>query len=422
MRKFYISFFAILLSIIMSASVFATSLNDAKKELDEISKNIKETKNELNEVKEEQDNVRKQLDEIEKELEAKEKELATVEKKLAQTQAELDNVRQELAETEEELLKTQERLEQLKTELDEATRKAEEQEQLNAERLRAMYMNSTSSYLKLLLEAKSLNDLLNRIDMIIQMVTYDQQVFDKMVEYRNEVEEKTFACARQEEQITQIKNEIENKKVLLEQKEKEIKDTKNKIKKQKAAIEAAQNEKEALLNQLSEEEAKVRRELEQMEKESKELEKLIKELTKKSQSSNPPNKNGYVWPAPGYTHITSPFGYRVHPITKQYKMHKGIDISGSDISNKPAVAAADGTVILSQYYGTYGYCVIIDHGGGISTLYAHGWSTTVSAGQKVKRGDTVLKIGSTGSSTGPHLHFEVRKNGEPVNPLNYVSP
>ena len=422
MKKFYITFFALLLAISIPITAFATSLNDAKKELNDVNKEIKDTKNKLHEVKEEQDNVRKQLDNIEKDLEAKEEELATVESRLVQVQSELETVQKELKDTEEELLRTQERLEQLKAELEEANNKAKEQEELNAVRVRAMYMNSPSSYLELLLEAKSLNDLLNRVDMIIQMVNYDQQVFDKLQEYRDEVEQKKIECEEQEKQITECKNEIENKKALLEQKKNEIKATKEKINQQKAAIQASQNEKESLLSQLSAEEAKVRKELEQMEKESKELERLIKELTKKSENKNPPSKGGYMWPAPGYTHISSPFGYRVHPITKQYKLHKGIDISGSNISNKSAVAAADGTVILSQYYGTYGYCVIVDHGGGISTLYAHGWSTTVSVGQKVKKGDTVLKIGSTGSSTGPHLHFEVRKDGTPVNPLNYVSP
>jgi murein DD-endopeptidase MepM/ murein hydrolase activator NlpD len=117
-----------------------------------------------------------------------------------------------------------------------------------------------------------------------------------------------------------------------------------------------------------------------------------------------------TWPAPGYYTITSPFGWRIHPITHDKRYHTGNAISGAGINKTKAIAAADGTVIMAQRYGGYGNAVIIDHGGGITTLYGHGSSLKVSVGQKVKKGDTVLLIGSTGNSTGPHLHFAVGRN------------
>ena len=231
----------------------------------------------------------------------------------------------------------------------------------------------------------------------------------------------------------------------MEQKEQEIQTSKNQIARQKQEIQNAQNEKETLIDQLSEEEARILEELDQMEKDSKALEKKIRELTKAAEekrkaeeakkatsrggssdddnSSNKNSSSGMIWPVPGFTHISSYYGMRFHPIHKRNKMHTGIDISGGgrNIRNQPAVAAADGVVILAQYYGGYGNTVIIDHGDGIATLYAHGNSISVSVGQTVKQGDTVLKIGTTGTSTGNHLHFEVRKNGSHTNPLNYVS-
>ena len=126
-----------------------------------------------------------------------------------------------------------------------------------------------------------------------------------------------------------------------------------------------------------------------------------------------------AWPVPGHTLITSPYSMRVHPITGVYKLHTGVDISapiGADF-----IATADGVVTKANYNGAYGNMVMIDHGGGISTLYAHGSEILVQVGQVVKRGEPVLKVGSTGYSTGPHAHFEVRINGVPTNPMDYIT-
>ena len=445
LKKRYIFIFAILLVMCMSVTAFASSLSEAQKELKSISKNINKAEEKLDQVKTEKEEVRNQLDELEKKILQKEQELAEIESKLKQTQSELDNVKEELVKTEEELTKTQEELELLRNQLEEAIRKEKEQEKLNAERLKVMYMNSSTSYLEIIIESKSLNDLINRIDMITQMISYDLKVIDEMQRYRQEVDMKKTQCEEKEREIQNCKIEIERNKALLEEKEAEIQATKNRISKQKKEIQATQNEKEVLLEKLSAEERKVREELEQMERESLELERIIREFQEKARAEEEARKNkensnnnnnnnndstsrgdkpsssSLIWPVPGYSYISSYYGYRTHPIYGDRRLHKGIDIAGSGINGKPAVAAADGVVILSQFYGTYGNAVIIDHGNGISTLYAHGSSRTVSVGQEVKRGDTVLRIGSTGVSKGPHLHFEVHVNGTRVNPLDYVN-
>ena len=126
-----------------------------------------------------------------------------------------------------------------------------------------------------------------------------------------------------------------------------------------------------------------------------------------------------AWPVPGYTKISSPYGMRTHPITKIYKLHTGVDISAPMGAN--FVAANDGVVVKAEYNIAYGKMVVIDHGGGISTLYAHGSEILVEVGQTVKRGDAILKVGSTGYSTGPHAHFEVRINGVTTDPLPYIT-
>jgi murein DD-endopeptidase MepM/ murein hydrolase activator NlpD len=126
-----------------------------------------------------------------------------------------------------------------------------------------------------------------------------------------------------------------------------------------------------------------------------------------------------AWPVPGYTTITSKYGMRTHPITGVYKLHSGVDISAPTGTN--FIAAADGVVTKATYNTAYGNMVMIDHGGGISTLYAHGSEIMVQVGQEVKKNDVVLKVGSTGYATGPHAHFEVRINGSTVEPLDYIT-
>ncbi|HOB21124.1 MAG TPA: peptidoglycan DD-metalloendopeptidase family protein, partial [Candidatus Atribacteria bacterium] len=309
-------------------------------------------------------------------------------------------------------------LEAVKQDLEDAKMAAKEQEELMAERLRVMYMDKNTSYLELLFESKSLNDFFVKLDMIKQMIAYDNQVLQDMNKTREDIEQKKRDCEYKTRDIELRKTQIEDKKAYLEQKKREINNERTLVSRQKASIETDQQEKERLLKELEKEKARISKELDELERLSKELEKKIKELTEKSKEIY---AGGIMaWPAPGYSHISSDYGYRIHPITKKYKMHTGIDIAGSNIYGKSAIAAADGVVILAQYYRGYGNTVIIDHGSGITTLYAHGSAIKVRVGQKVKKGDPVLAIGSTGNSNGPHLHFEVRINGAHTSPWPYL--
>ena len=143
----------------------------------------------------------------------------------------------------------------------------------------------------------------------------------------------------------------------------------------------------------------------------------ITELLRTASVGHPASGSGVLsWPVNGV--VTSPFGYRIHPIFHVRKLHTGVDLhAGMGVSIH---AAGAGTVVSAGWRGGYGKCVVVDHGGGLATLYAHQSQILVSVGQKVKRGEVIGKVGSTGYSTGPHLHFEVRVNGSPVNPLNYL--
>lgn len=132
-----------------------------------------------------------------------------------------------------------------------------------------------------------------------------------------------------------------------------------------------------------------------------------------------PNELGFIFPSPYTSNITSDFGYRIHPITKVKKLHAGVDIAKENIQNTPVLAAKKGTVTYSGWINGYGNVIIINHDNGIQTRYAHLNSIGVSVNQKVEAGQVIGKVGSTGDSTGPHLHFEIRVNGTPYDPLQF---
>ncbi|HEY7564620.1 MAG TPA: peptidoglycan DD-metalloendopeptidase family protein [Acidimicrobiia bacterium] len=182
-----------------------------------------------------------------------------------------------------------------------------------------------------------------------------------------------------------------------------------------AALAAAQEEAravQALLDSIRRDIAAAEQHKDGLEADAERLEAEIAAL----QSSDGEAPGVLSWPLNGA--VTSPFGYRVHPILGVRKLHTGIDIDGS--TGQPITAAADGEVILAETYGGYGRAVVIDHGGGMATLYAHQSRMAVSAGQTVVRGEVIGYVGCSGSCTGPHLHFEVRLDGVPVDPLQYL--
>jgi murein DD-endopeptidase MepM/ murein hydrolase activator NlpD len=204
------------------------------------------------------------------------------------------------------------------------------------------------------------------------------------------------------------KEELELKAAEAERLQKEAEAAKDYLsvsrREQETALEANKRYQDDLMEQM-----------EQLEKDSKELEAKIRELQRN-------NTNGVVgsisvWPTPGYTYITSPFSIRKHPITGVVKQHTGVDIGAANLSK--IVATGTGTVILAGWYGAYGNAVILDHGNSVSSLYGHMSSMAVKNGDTVLAGQTIGYVGSTGYSTGPHLHFEIRIDGVSTDPMAY---
>ncbi len=313
----------------------ASNIDKKKQQLKEVKEEIKNTEEQLEEVKQQQSEVTARLQDIEKQLIKKE---------------------QELYKLEEELQSTQDKLESTRKELERAIEEAENQEKLMADRIRAIYMNGVPSYLELLLEAKSINEFLDRMSMVQQLIAFDVQVLDQMKQYKDEVDKKRSELEELEQSLIQKRQAVATQKAEIEQKKKE------------------QN---SLLQQLKEQQERYERDLEELERTSKELEKTIQQLLKqleeqrKKQAKSRGNGSTgskytggiLAWPVPGFYTITSSFGYRVHPIYGTRKFHTGIDIgsnAGQSIYGQSFVAGADGTVIFAGWYGGYGNCVIIE--------------------------------------------------------------
>lgn len=356
----------------------ASSLEQKKQELSEVNSQLKERKQQLRE------NIKQQQD-IVKELDSIEQDIAQISSELEQYEQDLSELQQSIAELEPVLQEKEEAL-QVKTEI------------LN-QRLRDIYKQGNLSYLEVLLDSTSMSDFLTRLDFLKRLMQNDVKLVKETAAERDELAKQKQDLEEKKEQVISLKRATELKKNTLAARSQEREDTLKRLQADKAAYERA---------------------IEQLEATSRQITLMIQQYqsrTNNSSNSSMPKGNGsMIWPASGP--ITSGFGGRVHPITGVYKQHTGIDIGASYGSS--VLAADGGTVIYAGWMSGYGNTVIIDHGGGISTLYGHMSSILVSSGSGVSQGQVIGKVGSTGLSTGPHLHFEVRINGNPTNPLAYL--
>ncbi len=265
-------------------------------------------------------------------------------------------------------------------------------------RLRFSYEQGTASYLELILDSESMTDFLSSMDRVRSIMDFDKSLMDELAAQLKLLEdERTILTNTLEEQKT-LEASLSTKKIDLEDQKKKA---------------------DQYITQLQADEKAYAAEYEKAKKAEKEANNQIEKLLAERQKSENQQYWGgdFIWPVPkNITRISSYFGWRILWGRSDY--HLGIDIpaaSGTDI-----YASNGGTVVTATWHYSYGYYVLIDHGGGYATLYAHNSRLLVKAGDKVEQGDVIAKMGTTGSSSGNHLHFEVRVNGKVQNPLNYV--
>ncbi len=328
------------------------------------------------------ESLQEQMEEVEKEKAEVSSEMEELTTKIETSEAEVEEIQQNISAKESEISETESEIQQLKADMQ------ERQDGLNA-RLRTMYKNGSVGYLDVLLGSGSISEFLNNLEMIQRIYQNDQ---DAMVELQ------------EQHDLLESKQEV--------------------LANERAALSEEQQAEQVKMEELEEDKAALQKKLDGL---NAEADAITAEIVKRQQANSNKNKNNgsrpsysggaMGWPCDSRI-ITSEFGYRIHPITGIYTGHTGMDIGCS--MNDPVYASEDGTVILAEWYGGYGYAVVIDHGSGISTLYGHNDYLIAKEGDSVKRGQVIASAGSTGWSTGPHVHFEVRVNGEYVDPRGYL--
>jgi Membrane proteins related to metalloendopeptidases len=296
---------------------------------------------------------------------------------------------------------------QTQAELDAAEQKEEAQYELFCKRVRAMEENGKVSYWSVLFKATNFTDLLSRLDFVDEIMTYDQGVIDELKTLQDQITEKKSSLEDEKASSVAAKTELVSRKAELDTQREQAND----LVKQ---IEQNQSDYQDTLDDISAEEEAIQADIV---KKSREL--AAQQAAQSGGKTTTAALGGYIWPVSSHK-ISSPFGSRSSPGGIGSTNHKGVDISGVGYGTEIHAAKA-GTVIVSQYSNSYGNYVVISHGSGNTTLYAHMSSRSVSVGQTVAQGDVIGQTGSTGHSTGPHLHFEITENGSRVNPLNYLT-
>lgn len=321
-------------------------------------------------------------------------ETEVVKGEIAALDADINEATSQIAAVQEQLDSMMAEITVLEREVRQAEIEISEKNELLGKRLRCMYMNGEVTYLDILLSSASFDDMLTRRDIVQRMVEEDRELIAFMQEQMATVEEGKVDLQTKKAAVEQMKSDMEVKR---------------------AELETANQKKMAYMAELESNIVLAEEQYDQLEALSRDISQQILEL----QSVNTTYTGGALaWPLPGHSYISSPYGYRIHPIFNTRKFHSGIDVPAP--SGVPVRAAGSGKVISSGWMGGYGNVVMIDHGGGIVTLYAHNSALNVGVGQEVSVGDTVSFVGSTGYSTGPHLHFEVRQNGSTTDPMGWL--
>lgn len=366
--------------IYVGISADASSVDSMQKELDNISKQKEKLEKELNVISEKKEKELEKKSIIDEQINATQEEISILNNMLDSLEGQLDDAEEKLNEAEDNL---------------------EKHLELSKARIRNTYEQGSASYLEIILGSESIYDFISRVERMKQISEKDNEVIEQVKKSKEEI-----ATKKKEIEKAKLKNEEATAE--LESKE--------------ASLEKKQKASDKLIDEMNSDAAAKKRAILQAEAAEERLQDEIRASLAQNSGSSVVDSGDFRWPLSSkFNNITSKFGYRTHPVTGVYKLHTGVDIASSGIRGTTIYAAKGGTVIKAGYNTGYGNYVVINHGDGYATLYGHASTLLVKANQTVKKGDPIGYVGSTGYSTGPHLHFEIMKNGNYTNPLDYFS-
>lgn len=425
---------AVLCAAILLNASFVYADMDSKKD------DLNKTQQQMNEVKENIDGTKNKKKNVEGEI--------------IQLEGQINTTNSDISEIENNISKVKSDIEKNKKEIDESQKNIDAKNEIVNKRLRAMYKNGNDvSYLHILLSAESIGEFIETFDTIKKVTDNDHDLLKEMEKEKKIIEAKKDKLTSQEKQLklqtVKLKEKREEFQLASRSKNELVKELDQSIQVSEEQYNELIEDSQTIANEIRSLEEEARKKLEAKKKAEEEARRkaeterqAAEEVKGQEQANNQSNNSGssntskpaptpeskpqppvqssraYIWPVPGNNRVTSPFGNRTHPIFGTTRMHTGIDIGAP--SGATVVATRDGIVLSAGWKGGYGKAVMVTHDNGTTSLYAHNSALLVSPGQFVKQGQAIARVGSTGNSTGPHSHFEIRVNGDYRNPLNYV--
>ncbi len=390
MRKFLCVVLAFIIICTYVTTVYAEDNTTNNTTSNENSSNITDLQTQQKDLQDQIEQSHEELEEVQSQLSENLQQIEKLDERIRTSENEIEDLNNQVKTLQDEIASIQ-------SKLDVAEKNYEKQKEIMEKRLVAIYESGDTKYIDVLFKSSNISEFLSNYYLITEITSVDKNLLDDVEKEKKEIESsKQELVTNQESLAVALKKQTQTSTVL-------------------------QNTKalrENYISKLSDEEKAKQAQIDEITAQYETVNNQILELA--VQGLDSVYIGGVLaWPVPKYTTITSNYGMRVHPITGQYKLHTGVDISAP--MGAEFVAANDGIVTKAEYNTAYGNMVLIDHGGGISTLYAHGSEILVQVGQTVKKNEPILKVGSTGYSTGPHAHFEVRINGVVTDPLPYIT-